>query len=82
MVRTILIPVNILLTCQKTLTPDSFPGSMVLLITPGGHMPITAFNSFTDGLEPNRRNQLPDLFDSVAVIEIREERPDDILLRD
>jgi len=27
-------------------------------------------------------NQLPDLFDSVAVIEIREERPDDILLRD
>src|SRR5207253_9218350 len=30
---------------------------MVLLITPGGHMPITAFNSFTDGLEPNRRSR-------------------------
>ena len=30
---------------------------MVLLIKRGGHMPITAFNSFTDGLEPNRRNR-------------------------
>ena len=33
-------------------------------------------------IKAKRGNQLPDLFDSVAVIEIREERPDDILLRD
>src|SRR5262249_17585652 len=42
---------------QKPLTPGSIPGSMVLLIKRGGHMPITTFNSFTDGLEPNRRNR-------------------------
>ena len=37
--------------------PGFISGLDGLLITPGGHMPITAFNSFTDGLEPNRRNR-------------------------
>ena len=44
--------------------------------------PMGAFTSAECRIKAKRGNQLPDLFDSVAVIEIREERPDDILLRD
>src|SRR6267143_6591700 len=42
--------------------------------------PMGAFTSAECRIKATRGNQLPDLFDSVAVIEIREERPDDILL--